>query len=151
MYVTFVSYGCCKTRSGDVAHVAIISEVCFICVFLTHVQIALRTPHEKPGFLDKSRRSDQTLRRAMRLGALSWDRHLTEPSHRHRWWWWWKIPIWFSLSVADDEATDNTTSWLAKNRTPSSPTNWSATKWAPSRSEHWIVRSTGRILHYGTS
>ena len=101
------------------------------------VQIALRTPHEKPGFLDKNRRSDQTLRRVMRLEALSWDRRLTEPSHHRIWWWWWKIPIWFSLSVANDEVIDNPTSWLAK--------------WAPSRSERRTVRSTGRILHYRTS
>ena len=57
MYVAFVLYGYCKSRSGDVAHVAYVaivfrgmfqyyvssvsdvSEVCFICVFWTHVVI----------------------------------------------------------------------------------------------------------------
>ena len=52
MYVAFVSYGCCKSKSGDVAYVAVVSEaccksmfssvlddseVCLICVFQTHV------------------------------------------------------------------------------------------------------------------
>jgi hypothetical protein len=44
MYVIIVSYGCCKSRSGDVAYVASVcfgvsnvSEVCFICVFRMHV------------------------------------------------------------------------------------------------------------------
>jgi len=52
-----------------VLSVSDVSGVCFICVFLTHLQIALRTPYEKPGFLDKSKRSDQTLRRAMRCDS----------------------------------------------------------------------------------
>jgi hypothetical protein len=50
MYVVFVLYGCCKSRSADIAHVAYVAivseacckrvsvlEVCFIRVFWTHV------------------------------------------------------------------------------------------------------------------
>ena len=31
MHVAFVSYGCCKSRSGDVAHVVYVAIICFEC------------------------------------------------------------------------------------------------------------------------